>query len=137
MPRWSYQLDAIDVKLVSVSVVRFTRNHLTLTLNPHKTAKPLSSPSQGRDPDVSGVHEITTKWLGTRVSTRALITLTHTCTRIYAGEHGDNQCNTLARAGSFAFASFGPCLSCRILAAVRAKMHIPNNPDLKSLSSDI
>ena len=51
--------------------------------------RPLSSPSQVRDPDVSGLYDITVKWLRTRVGNPCIDTLAHRDTQIDTDTHAD------------------------------------------------
>ena len=71
---------------------------------------PLPLPSQGRDPEVSGLHEIAVKWLRTRVGNPCIDTLVHSDTQIetHTHAHGDNYINTLTCTDSFAVAALDP-----------------------------
>ena len=51
--------------------------------------RPLLSPSQDRDPEVSGLYEITIKWLRTRVGNSCIDALAHRDTQIYRDSSAD------------------------------------------------
>ena len=103
--------------------------------------RPLLSPSQDRDPDVSGLYEITVKWLHTRVGNPCIDMLAHRDTQIGKRTRRHRKQKQYTNIHRFICRrGFGSCFlfslsACRriLVVVVRAQIYIPNRADIRNL----
>ena len=124
-------------------LMEFWEDQAELKASRSNRSNQLPLPSQDRDPEVSGLYEITAKWLRTRVGSEPIqpyinTTLAHSRyadRHRHARRHRDRQINTLhCNMNRFAcLQGFGSCFlfsrsACRRILAVvvRVQRHIPD-----------
>ena len=92
------------------------------------------SSSQDRDSEVSGLYESTAKWLRTRVGNICTHALTRTDARRKTCRPNMHRFVCLRIFGRCSLCSLSAC--CRILAVVRAQMHILNLAPTRTLRNE-